>query len=136
MKTMSNVCNDCGNLKKNCTCGPAENANRCDVCKRKVNKLFTVGSDEFKKDVCLNDWNKLAINTRALQGMSRIKMDDLLYLEACAEKSGFPLIDMPLHLKAANKKNMTLDDYLATLPRNRKEFEAQGGFDRLRELMT
>jgi hypothetical protein len=43
---------------------------------------------------------------------------------------------MPLHLAVANKKQMLLPEYLATLPRNSDEIRDQGAFDRLRELMT
>jgi hypothetical protein len=43
---------------------------------------------------------------------------------------------MPTHLATANKLNKRLPEYLSTLPGSQCEFEEQGGFDRLRELMT
>ena len=66
----------------------------------------------------------------------QIPAQDRKYFEEMSKQFKFPVQDMPLHLAVANKKQMLLPEYLATLPRNRKEFEAQGGFDRLRELMT
>jgi hypothetical protein len=48
--------------------------------------------------------------------------DDREYYRTLAQRFRFRLVDIPTHVAAANQLNQPIEEYLATLPRNRQEF--------------
>jgi hypothetical protein len=56
--------------------------------------------------------------------VAQMPPDDREYYRVLAKEYNFKLVDIPIHVAAANRLNQTIEDYLASLPRSREEFKA------------
>jgi hypothetical protein len=56
--------------------------------------------------------------------VAQMPPDDREYYRTLASQYRFKLVDIPTHVMAANRLNQSIEEYLATLPRSRKEFKA------------
>jgi len=55
--------------------------------------------------------------------VAQMQPDDREYYRVLAKEYNFKLVDIPIHVAAANRLNQTIEDYLASLPRSREEFK-------------
>lgn len=107
-------CKKCGMLPKDCNCHTKEHKNITGPCQQ----CGEVIPAKLLKD----NQNGMELCGECLT-ISQMEPSEREYFRATAAANGMQLIDMPLHLQVANMKNMSLEEYLKTLPRNRQQFK-------------
>ena len=105
-------CKKCGMLSKDCQCNVKQHQSVTGPCQK---------CGEVHHVKYLRDYDGLEVCADCLT-IAQLEPSEREYFRVVAEKYRFPLVAMPLHLQVANIKNMALEEYLATLPRNREQF--------------
>ena len=109
-----NLCKNCGMLHKDCTCrkkekekrAPTTNCGKCNAIHRTCYLKSYQG-----QEICNTCWT-----------IAQIPPADREYQRTLANQFNLKLQDIATHIEAANIKNMTIEDYLRSLPRTREQF--------------
>jgi hypothetical protein len=111
-------CNDCGSnmgTRKVCACGwspsstPKQTSAGCQLC------------GVIHKRIYLANYEGMEICHDCLS-IKHVSPEQIAYFKQMSAEYNVPLVDMPTHLKAANRLNEPLPAYLLSLPRSREEF--------------